>query len=105
MAKNEKESRILERLSNIKENDGTFTMSESISFDEYTLVVDSNPSEDFDNAYYPEWQEQHKVSEMLMEESRKFNIELIDWLISNPGSYLKSDLEYFKKILDNIIPQ
>ena len=65
----------------------------------WTLILNANPGDDFEEACFYEWQEEHLVKELLHEERMKFCDKLLDYIYENPdhdGGMDEQEIEVYR---------
>lgn len=94
-----------------KLSDGNYFMAEDSIFDKTNpifsiRIVNENPDEVGEDSWYPEWQEEHLVKDVVEtdNEAKEFTKQILQWIITNKpeGNYDISDMETMKNVLDNI---
>lgn len=94
-----------------KLSDGNYFMAEDSIFDKTNptfsiRIVNENPDEVGEDSWYPEWQEEHLVRDVVEtdNEAKEFTRQILQWIITNKpeGNYDVSDMETMKNVLDNI---
>jgi len=63
-------------------DDGNFFLTDDYGA---TQILNANPGDDFEEACFYEWQQEHFVSELHNEERIKFCYEILDYLLANPN--------------------
>lgn len=80
-----------------KLDDGNYFLTDDYGA---TLVLDADPS-DLDESTYVEWQDEHKISELVGNDRVTFCNSLVDWLLSanpeNRGGITNDELKGYRE--------
>lgn len=66
----------------------------------WTQVLNANPDEDLDEAFFYEWQQEHLVRELEGEKRTEFLSQMLDWLLENPdyrGGMSEAEVEAYRQ--------
>ncbi len=78
-----------------KTDDGKYFLTDN---DGNTIILDKDVKDDLDNAFFPEWEEEHKIEELQDEERVEFCKAMLAILKMNPiGGISLSEIERFEK--------
>ena len=66
----------------------------------WTQILDTDPSDDFDESLYCEWQDEHCIDELHDEERIDFCNQILDYVFANPdhdGGMTEQEIDVYRE--------